>query len=249
MGSVSYKNLLIRTINAEEYDKKDELIPLLQRASFTFEQTSIFNRRRWNQCSEYLTIRVTPERKQELEEHNEYLRSKCFEIYEESDEFDLEDIFIKSGAGESSDVIIQDIRFEDQQKYLIDAIAQAKYMIWIAVAWFTDRILFDALKKKRDQGLNVQVIIIDDDINAKSGLPLESLFETYRIPPSGAYKNIMHHKFCIIDMKTVAHGSYNWTNKAQYNMETVVVENNQEMAETFAEQFIRVKAAAMSNRK
>ena len=27
----------------------------------------------------------------------------------------------------------------------------------------------------------------------------------------------MHHKFCVVDLKKVIHGSYNWTKKAQYN--------------------------------
>jgi phosphatidylserine/phosphatidylglycerophosphate/cardiolipin synthase-like enzyme len=48
----------------------------------------------------------------------------------------------------------------------------------------------------------------------------------------------MHHKFCIIDLKTVVHGSYNWTNKARWNKETVSIDNSRELAEKFATEFV-----------
>ena len=60
------------------------------------------------------------------------------------------------------------------------------------------------------------------------------------------YENIMHNKFCIIDLSTVIHGSYNWTNKARYNHETVEVIHRREVAEQFAEQFIKLKLSVDS---
>jgi phosphatidylserine/phosphatidylglycerophosphate/cardiolipin synthase-like enzyme len=102
--------------------------------------------------------------------------------------------------------------------------------------------LFDLLKKKKGEGVNVQVIMDDDDINRQSGLDFEEHFETYRIPSFGKYfTNIVHHKFCVIDLKTVVHGSYNWSKKAQYNKETLSVEHSRDIAERFADEFIRLK--------
>ena len=54
----------------------------------------------------------------------------------------------------------------------------------------------------------------------------------------------MHNKFCIIDLQTVIHGSYNWTNNAKYNDETIAIENSRELAEKFAKQFIKLKKQA-----
>lgn len=139
------------------------------------------------------------------------------------------------------DAIAVEIHFEDIQKQIIDQLALAKFTIWVAVAWFTDQTLFDILIKKKAEGVNVQIVVFNDEINGKWGQPYEKYFETYRINPTGLYKNIMHHKFCVIDLKTVIHGSYNWTNKAKWNKETVSVDVSRELAEKFASQFIALK--------
>ena len=71
------------------------------------------------------------------------------------------------------------------------------------------------LSKRRKQGLNIQIIIIDDKINNNGELEFEDNFETYRIESEGYFENIVHHKFCVVDFETSIHGSYNWTKKAQ----------------------------------
>ena len=55
------------------------------------------------------------------------------------------------------------------------------------------------------------------------------------------YKNIMHDKFCIIDLQTVIHGTFNWTRAAQYNKETISIDKNRETAEKFADEFMKLK--------
>ena len=56
-------------------------------------------------------------------------------------------------------------------------------------------------------------------------------------------KKVRHHKFCIIDLRTVVHGSYNWTIKAQYNEETVTVNHSADFAAEFGETFMKLKKA------
>lgn len=136
----------------------------------------------------------------------------------------------------------QEVCFEDVQKKIIEQLKKAKYTIWIAVAWFTDEILFKELLRKKEEGLNIQIIINDDEINKEYGFNYEKYFETHKLKKSNHYGNIMHNKFCIIDLKTVIHGSYNWTNKAQYNKETVSIDANRAFAEEFADEFIKLKA-------
>ena len=51
----------------------------------------------------------------------------------------------------------------------------------------------------------------------------------------------MHDKFCVIDFKKVIHGSYNWTNNDQYNNESITIVDSRELAEEFAEHFIKLK--------
>jgi phosphatidylserine/phosphatidylglycerophosphate/cardiolipin synthase-like enzyme len=52
----------------------------------------------------------------------------------------------------------------------------------------------------------------------------------------------MHNKFCVIDLKTVISGSYNWTKKAQYNNESIEVKHSRQLAEQYATEFIKLKS-------
>ncbi|MWN76594.1 hypothetical protein GQR60_09600 [Labilibaculum sp. A4] len=51
----------------------------------------------------------------------------------------------------------------------------------------------------------------------------------------------MQNKFCIIDFEKVIYGSYNWTNKAQYNDETISIIDRRLESKKFAEQFLKIK--------
>lgn len=161
----------------------------------------------------------------------------------QQDGFRLEKIdgrFKIIGANLPDEVEVE-IHFEDIQRQIIEQVKNAKYLIWVAVAWFTDKVLFDLLIEKKKEGVNIQIIVINDEINKTYGQPFEQNFETYRVTPTGKYQNIMHHKFCIIDLRTVIHGSYNWTNKARWNKETISIDISRELAEKFASEFVNLK--------
>ncbi|MBY0599999.1 phospholipase D-like domain-containing protein [Bacillus bingmayongensis] len=153
----------------------------------------------------------------------------------------IEDRYCVMGNDIYEEPIELETYFEDIQNQIIEEIKRAKYTIWVAVAWFTDQKLFEELVKKKKEGLNVQVIVIDDDINRKYGFSFEDHFETYRLPEQGMFKNIMHNKFCVIDLNTVISGSYNWTKKAQYNDESIDIKHSREATEPYATKFIKLK--------
>ena len=138
------------------------------------------------------------------------------------------------------DNIEVEVHFEDIQKQIIEQIRLAKFTIWVAVAWFTDKRLMRELYNQKQNGINIRLVVLDDEINTNNGFQYERFFETKRVPKTGIYQNIMHHKFCIIDLKTIVHGSYNWTTKAKWNRETVSVENSRELAEKYATEFIKL---------
>lgn len=151
----------------------------------------------------------------------------------------IDGIFKITGSDLPEEVEVE-IHFEEIQQQIIDQIRTAKFTIWIAVAWFTDRSLMEELFKKKNEGLNIRLIVLDDEINAKYGFKYEKVCETKRVKPTGSYANIMHHKFCVIDMKVVLHGSYNWTNKARWNKETISIDYGREIAEKFGSEFINL---------
>jgi phosphatidylserine/phosphatidylglycerophosphate/cardiolipin synthase-like enzyme len=148
--------------------------------------------------------------------------------------------YIISGSDIPDEIEI-DVHFAEIELQLLNALDSAKFLIWVAVAWFTNPKLMRKLYEKTKQDVNVQLIILDDEINAKTGFRYENFFETKFYKPEGKYGNIMHNKFAIIDLKTVVHGSYNWTIKANYNKETLAIESSRDLAEKYASEFIKLK--------
>lgn len=51
----------------------------------------------------------------------------------------------------------------------------------------------------------------------------------------------MHDKFCIIDLYTVVHGTFNWTKVANYNKETISIDRYRTTGESFADEFMELK--------
>ena len=59
----------------------------------------------------------------------------------------------------------------------------------------------------------------------------------------------MHDKFCVIDLETVIHGTYNWTNMAQYHKEHIEIVKNRTTAEQYANRFKDYLLTQESKRK
>lgn len=131
--------------------------------------------------------------------------------------------------------------FENIQRQIIEEIRAAKYVIWIAMAWFTDPMLYQELLNKKKKGLTIEIVLDDNTKNRNADFNLEYDFCIHWVTIESLYKNIMHDKFCIIDLNTVVHGTFNWTKAANYNKETISIDRNRTTAESFANEFIKLK--------
>lgn len=123
-------------------------------------------------------------------------------------------------------------------------ICKAQKSIFIAVAWFTNKILFNELVNKAKKGCTVSLIISNDDINLNSQIDFEQLL----IYKSKVYKigngdtELMHNKFCVIDYSTVITGSYNWSYKAESNFENIIITSiDTALAEQFIAEFNNIR--------
>jgi len=123
-------------------------------------------------------------------------------------------------------------------------ISKAQNSIFIAVAWFTNKNLFDELLNKAKKGCKIHLIISNDFINRTSSIDYNQL-HNYN---SNVYKigngdtDLMHNKFCVIDFSTIITGSYNWSYKAEHNYENVIITNNDtSLAEQFIAEFNNIK--------
>ncbi|EKC80907.1 hypothetical protein LEA_00890, partial [human gut metagenome] len=93
-----------------------------------------------------------------------------------------------------------DVAFDGIKDVIIQGIRNAKYTIWVAVAWFSDRDIFQELLAKKKQGISIRIITSNEKSNMTLMSELESNFEVVKVPLKGAYlSNRLHDKFCIID--------------------------------------------------
>ncbi|WP_460155433.1 phospholipase D-like domain-containing protein [Pseudomonas sp. S2_H10] len=118
--------------------------------------------------------------------------------------------------------------FYNIHKVIIDYLEKSESDIVAAVAWFTDKDIFEVLCKKARAGVKVSVVLIGDEINqGPGGLTFGKLRniggKVILLPPGSRDEPTMHHKFCVIDGTTVITGSYNWSHKARTNDENITV--------------------------
>ena len=130
--------------------------------------------------------------------------------------------------------------FEGIRKEILKELDQAQTHIRAAVAWFTNRDLFDKLCEQASAGKRVELIVIDDFINNGDwGLDFQRFIDLGGHLYYGDPHHPMHHKFCVIDDHTLFNGSYNWTYYAESkNVEnTIKVKDNQPLIKQFIEEF------------
>lgn len=241
MTETEYRKLLIDSVRAGEYPEKDALLDLLKISSLRFEKTNAFTRHLWNHCQEYIRICIVPDKMLELKKHFEYLKKLIYDIYPPNDDYELWDVEIKPGSMPDIEDVSQEIVFENIRNQIIEEIRAAKYIIWVSVAWFTDPVLYQELLKKKRQGLVIEIALDDCEKNRNAEFKLEDDFPVHWITVRSYYQNIMHEKFCVIDLYTSIHGTFNWTKAANYNKEHISIDMNHATAEAFADEFMKLK--------
>ena len=107
---------------------------------------------------------------------------------------------------------------------------KANKSIKIAVAWFTNDLLFQPLLLKLAAGVTVEIILNKDEINCsdENEIDFDEFVNAGGILRWNDTKQLLHDKFCIIDDQIVIYGSYNWTNKAEYNEESITIARDEE---------------------
>jgi hypothetical protein len=134
--------------------------------------------------------------------------------------------------------------FENIAERIEQEISSAQKSIFIAVAWFTNKNIFNKLVQKAKNGCSVSLIISNDKINLNSSIEFDELItdksKVYKI--GNGETELMHNKFCVIDYSTVITGSYNWSYKAENNFENIIVTNDDiSLAEQFIAEFNNIR--------
>lgn len=131
---------------------------------------------------------------------------------------------------------------------------------------FSEQKLADVLQKRREEGAFIGVIIEPKfafrdysellDIMGLKMLNQKCVYEAgnnpWKVPAQEAGMarplkgDVLHHKFAVIDNKSVLVGSQNWSNAANYtNDETLIVIQNGDIADRFTQEYERIKKRAL----
>ena len=129
---------------------------------------------------------------------------------------------------------------------IVKELESADFEILIASAWFTDDELFDIVKRKAAQHVNIQLIIADNQENQKLNFEeLIALGVSVTKIKSIGYGN-MNQKFCVIDKRIALHGSYNWSvNARKNNHESIIVTNHTETVASLINTFNTINQKAL----
>ena len=128
----------------------------------------------------------------------------------------------------------------DPEGAVIQELDKAKGTIDMAMYYFTDRDLANAVIDAHDRGVRVRIYLDKDQEEAKYSK--SRYMVKHGVPvlySSNPY--IMHHKFCVIDNEVVVTGSYNWTASAgTRNNENLLVIHDAKITDEYSAEFNRL---------
>ena len=130
--------------------------------------------------------------------------------------------------------------FNQIQKRILEEINNSNKDIIIAVAWFTQHDLFNAIINALDRGVNVFLILIKDIINCGDyGLDFSVYLQKgVKLCFVNTRNILMHNKFCIFDGSILITGSYNWTYSAESrNAENIIITDAENVCEDYTKYF------------
>lgn len=130
--------------------------------------------------------------------------------------------------------------FTGIEKKLIELINDSHKSIKIAMAWFTNNDIKDCLIQKKKTNSKIEIIIVVDDNNTN-----DKFFSNYesRFNKTGIQvlkkttPSFLHNKFMIIDDFLTITGSYNYSKKANSNLENIVVINSPDFSSYYSRIF------------
>ncbi|WP_289665930.1 phospholipase D-like domain-containing protein [Flavobacterium panacagri] len=125
---------------------------------------------------------------------------------------------------------------------IISEINNAKQLIYIAMAWFTDRDIAMAIIEAKNRDLTIDIILSSNVQNETVKLMLKGAGINVHAFETGDTRGIMHHKFCLIDNRLTINGSYNYSINASFNnVENVQVSDDFRIYSQFLSEFERLR--------
>lgn len=125
---------------------------------------------------------------------------------------------------------------------IIAEIQKANQNIYLAMAFFTDRDIANAIIAAKNRNLTVDIILSSNAQNET----VKQMFKDNNVSihafETGDERGMMHHKFCLIDNGVSINGSYNYSyNASNNNVENIQVSDDQNTYRQLFAEFERLK--------
>ncbi len=125
---------------------------------------------------------------------------------------------------------------------IISEINNARQSIYLAMAWFTDRDIANALIEAKNRNVTVDIVLSS---NAQNEI-VKQMFKANHINvhafETGDERGMMHHKFCLIDNKISINGSYNYSyNASNNNVENIHISDDYSTYKQLFSEFERIR--------
>lgn len=196
----------------EDIRDREQLTRMLGKSKINFmPQYEFVNHGRSYQCWEIVELRFPVLLLRIVKEHKRELDSLVKYVYEESDAYALHHMEIRPQVIDTPEEVTEyDVVFDEIQDTIPQGIRDARFIIWVAVAWFSNDAIYQELLVKKEKGLSIRIIVSKEDSSMSMISKLkDNGFNVKVIPKWGIQEyNRMHDKFCVIDMDYVMHGSY-----------------------------------------
>jgi len=120
---------------------------------------------------------------------------------------------------------------------MLDVLNSAKKTLDICVFTITADEIANTILSIHSSGVKVR-IITDDEQRVSLGSDIQKFVDAGIVVKDDNSKFHMHHKFAIIDNKTLVNGSLNWTRQAVLNnRENIVVTSDSALVKSFSREF------------
>lgn len=125
---------------------------------------------------------------------------------------------------------------------IILEINKANQNIFVAMAWFTDRDIANAIINAKNRNLNIDIILSSNIQNETIKVMFEDALIMVHAFQTGDARGIMHHKFCLIDNRISINGSYNFSyNASTNNVENIQISDDRNIYTQLLSEFERLK--------
>lgn len=130
----------------------------------------------------------------------------------------------------------------DIKQRILTEINNAYQSIYVAMAWFTDRDIANAIIEAKNRIANIDIILSSNVQNETVKLMFKGAGISVHAFETGDSRGIMHHKFCLIDSKISINGSYNYSyNASNNNVENIHISDDLSIYSQLYSEFEKLK--------